>query len=89
MTNTMPYPGQVDMSHLMVCPKCGALNMLSASYCLNCGEFLPPPVGHPMYRQNVPMPQPDTGLSFPAMLLIISVVLLVVILSVFLIAFAV
>lgn len=63
--------------------------MLNASYCLACGEFLPPPMGHPSYSPMVPQPQPETGLSVPVILLIISALLLVFGLAFFLIAFTV
>jgi hypothetical protein len=89
MTTYGPSQSTADQSQLRVCPKCGALNSLTVSYCLNCGEFLPPPVGHPSYRPGVPQPQPREGLSVPVILLIISAVLLVAMAAFFLIIISV
>jgi hypothetical protein len=83
-----PYRGPIDPAQTRVCPKCGAYNSMSASYCIGCGEFLPPPVGHPSYQPVVPQPQPQTGLSVPLILLIISIILAIVITGFFLIAIA-
>ncbi|MBI0584721.1 MAG: hypothetical protein ISF22_10935 [Methanomassiliicoccus sp.] len=63
---------------LATCPRCGAWNTLSASYCIGCGAFLPPPVGRPSNYGGVPMPVERTGISFPLALLIIALVLAVV-----------
>ncbi|GEM_PF-6229656 len=87
MASNIPHQGQDNAPQLMACSKCGALNKLSASYCLNCGSVLPLPVGHPSYRPAVP--QPRTGLSVPAILLIVSVLMLVIVLAFLMIAFAV
>ena len=79
--------GPTGPSTLRACPRCGALNSLSASYCLNCGEFLPPPIGHPLYRPPLPQQARKEGLSVPLILLIIAIVLLVVMGALFLVAF--
>jgi hypothetical protein len=81
-----PYRGPIDPAQVRVCPRCGAYNSLSASYCIGCGDFLPPPVGHPSYQPIVPQPQPQTGLSVPLILLIISIILTIVVAGLFLIA---
>ncbi|MDW5562855.1 MAG: hypothetical protein SA339_06470 [Methanomassiliicoccus sp.] len=87
MAGSVPlYQRPTDQSQLRACPKCGSLNTLTASYCLGCGEYLPPPVGHPSYQPAVPQPQAKTGLSVPAILLIASAVLLIAVVAIVLIA---
>ena len=89
MAITTPNQDQVSAPQFVVCPRCGTPNRLTASYCMNCGTYLPPPVGHPLYPPVVTQPKADTGLSVPAILLIVSVLLLVIVLAFLMIAFAV
>ena len=70
------------------CPRCGALNSPVVSYCLNCGEFLPPPSGNTAYFPPTPWQEREEGLSVPLVLLIVAIVLLVVMGAIFLAAFA-
>jgi hypothetical protein len=80
MIGTESGQGEVPANQpLVACPQCGALNKVGASYCIGCGSFLPPPVGHPSYAPAMPLPAERTGLSVPMILLIIALALAVII----------